>query len=85
MVKNQFNCTIKHVRTDNGQEFLSNNIQIFFTTMAFFMSAHVWIRLNKMALLNVNIATFLMWPGVYVFKPIFPFPFGVNAFSQPLI
>jgi hypothetical protein len=30
MVKNQFNRTIKHVRTDNGQEFLSNNIQIFF-------------------------------------------------------
>ena len=27
MVKNQFNCTIKHVHTDNGQEFLSNNIQ----------------------------------------------------------
>ena len=27
MVKNQFNRTIKHLRTDNGQEFLSNNIQ----------------------------------------------------------
>jgi hypothetical protein len=53
----------------------------FFTAMAFFTSAHVWIHLNKMALLNVNIATFLMWPGVYVFKPIFQFLFGVNAFS----
>lgn len=30
MIKNQFNCTIKHVRIDNGQEFISNQLQTFF-------------------------------------------------------
>jgi hypothetical protein len=30
MVKTQFNCIIRHMRTDNGKEFLSNKLQTFF-------------------------------------------------------
>jgi hypothetical protein len=73
------------MRTDNGQEFLSNKIQTFFHDHGILHERTCVVHLNKMALLNVNIATILMWLSVYIFKPIFPFPFGVNAFSQPLI
>jgi transposase InsO family protein len=30
LIKNQFSCPVRHIRTDNGQEFLSHRIQQFF-------------------------------------------------------
>lgn len=30
LIKNQFSCSVHHIRTDNEQEFLSNRMQLFF-------------------------------------------------------
>jgi len=53
LVNNQFNKSFKIIRTDNAQEF---NQKAFYESKG--IKPRVWILLNKMLWLNVNINTF---------------------------
>lgn len=57
LVQNQFNTTVKKIRTDNGQEFLSQKFQSYLHNTALFMNVPALKLRNKMALQSVNTGT----------------------------
>jgi len=58
LVQNQFNKQVKVVRTDNGTEFNSEPMKVFYREKGIMHQTIAWIPLNKIDMLSESIGIY---------------------------